>query len=151
MRPLPIPPFTRADLLANVHFDPRWPAIGPHEGREAWLMALGWKPSARFCDGVEFDPGIEEQAFAPLVAAGMIEKHEYLLAPIAVAAFPYALRLTVYVPKGQSALAGFIHDLHRFEGQRQDIGHASEFALGRALGYGDDDIRAFILRSGCLR
>jgi hypothetical protein len=150
MLPLHSPPFTRADLLSHVHFDPRWPAIGPHEGREAWLMELGWKPAARFCDSIGIDSTREETAFAPLLAAGRIERHDHILASSAAAAFPFALRLTIYVPTGCNALAAHIHDLHQPGDHRPDTGHASEFALGRALDYADIDIRAFILRSGFL-
>jgi hypothetical protein len=46
-------------------------------------------------------------------------------------------------------LAARICSLHLPADHRPDIGHVSEFDLGRALGYGDADIRAFVLRSGC--
>ena len=143
--PILFPRFTRASLLANVHLDPRWPVIGPHEEREAALMMLCWKPAAYFCDGADFDPSEAEETLMALAEAGIVDRHQRLRPGLSGARFYDALREAIYVLPGQTDLVATLRHLStHWERQRPDLGFAAEFAFAHALGYSDADIRSFI-------
>jgi hypothetical protein len=148
MLSLPRPRFTRDDLFSQVFFDPRWPAIGPHEGREAWLMALGWKPAAYFCDGTDVEPGDAQRAVLTLAARGILDQHQRLIPRLAPSRICTALRETIFVQIGQTEPVTRLRDVaaHWMHG-RPDIGYRMEVAFATALGYGPDDIRHFIWRA----
>ena len=144
---LPCPRFTRAHLLGNVHFDPRWPVIGPHEGRAAWLMALGWKPAAYFCDSEDFDPCDDEQALMALADAGIVERHVFRRPGLTPSRYCFNLREAIYVlPDRGDLVAALRKCIQGWALRLPDLGYRSEHAFGSALGYGPADIRAFIWR-----
>lgn len=145
---LPTPHFDRADLLGNASFDPRWPTIGPHEGREAWLMALGWKPAAYFCDGADIEPSDQEQVLMLLAEKGVIERHERRLPNPAPLRFHVTLREAIYVLPGRSDLVARLHQIsQQWANRRPDFGYRLEFACGDALGYCPTDVSHFIWRT----
>ncbi len=146
MRMQPLPRFTRFTLLATVFRDPRWPAIGPHEGRIAWLMAQGWKPAAYFCDVVDFDHD-EMTALSALTAAGVIKMHRRILPAQTPLRFCHKLVETIFTLPNRGDLVAILRAASGAWSQRRgDIGYRREYAFAGALGYGLADIDAFVWR-----
>ena len=148
MPSLPLPRFTRSDLLCSVSFDPRWPAIGPHERRAAWLMHQGWKPAAYFCDIESFILDSEASSLVTLVDAGIVEKHVRPFPAKAPHRYPSDLHEIIYVlPEKRDLVAALRRCADEWAGAAPDIGYQREKTFARALGYGTDDIQAFIWRA----
>ncbi len=145
---LPYPRFDRAHLLGNVHFDPRWPPIGPHEGRAAWLMKLGWKPAAYFCDGEDFDLCEDEIALSALVDAGLAERHEARRCSLAPLRFCFSFREAIYVLPGRDDLVAALRRCAlEWTLRVPDPGYRREHIFAGILGYGPSDIGTFIWRA----
>lgn len=142
-----LPRFDRYGLMASVYFDPRFPAIGPHEGREAYLLAMGWKPAALFGDVVGVPPSPEEHEVAKLVETGQLESHTFRFPELHGPSHIYVIRYTVYFPTGYSDACHSMESLLSCQALTRDSPPINpEITIGRTLGYCDGDIFAFILR-----
>lgn len=116
--------------------------VGPHEGRECKLMLAGLKPLAMFSDAATHCHYFPEAEFAPHVAAGRILKWEETLEipndNLAIRCLYYALPNEVWRIKAAHALKKAL-----FLGQSRPT-EDDEIALGRLLGYSEEDIQAFL-------
>lgn len=119
------------------------PSIGPHEGRELELMLSGRKPLALFY-AIESETWIlPEDQFDRHVAMGKIVKADFLFKPISPAApivkcVLYALPTeTARVPEAVKILRTVFEELTAPTDDQ-------ERALGRLLGYTEDDIALFL-------
>jgi hypothetical protein len=144
--PMLLPRFDRSILLSSVFFDPRFPAIGPHEYREADLLERGWKPMALFSDVVGLPPSPEECAVARLIDTGRYASYTFHFPECHGSSFPYTIRHTVYFPKKQCDDCNTIQTSLSWRALVGDSPATNvELTVGRALGYCDRDIVAFIL------
>lgn len=140
--------FSRKGLLSTVFFDPRFPAIGPHEGREAFLLGMGWKAAALFGDvaGQPITP--EETAVIKLVDAGQADVLTFEFSEYHVAALPFFIRYACYFLNGHNDVARTVQAALSSHMLSADSPATHlEFMLGRALGYSDKDILTFVIRS----
>ena len=119
------------------------PSIGPHEGRELELMLSGRKPLALFY-AIESETWIlPEEQFDRHVAMGKIVKADFLFKPTNPAApmvkcVLYALPSeTARVPEAAEILRTVFEELTAPTDDQ-------ERALGRLLGYTEDDIALFL-------
>lgn len=120
--------------------------IGPHQGKELELMLAGKKHLAAFSDvipenGIISEEIIPENAFAPYVASGQIFRfcEEYIssdnskIRNVFFTTASNEWRAKAYFWLLQEALA-----------KRRPFDDAYEYAIGRLLGYAEDDILDFI-------
>lgn len=131
-------------LIGTVFRDPRWPPIGPHEGRAVWLMVQGWKPAAYFCDTEDFEHE-EMAALSALSVTGVIEVHRRRLPAQAPLRICYSLVETIFTLPDRGDLVAILRAAFDAWSQRNsDVGYRREYAFAGALGYGLADIDAFI-------
>jgi hypothetical protein len=125
------------------------PGIGPHEGRECELMLAGLKPLAMFSDAATHCHYFPEAEFAPHVAAGRIIKREET---IDIPEDGLVLRCLYYALPNEVWRITAAHDLKKalLQGLRKPSEN-DEIAIGRLLGYSDDDIQAFLRHTRAAR
>ncbi|MBF0167707.1 MAG: hypothetical protein HQL45_08745 [Alphaproteobacteria bacterium] len=127
---------------SKTNADPLHLGIGPHEGRECELMLRGLKPLAAFSDVTTHCHHFPEAEFAPHVAAGRIVTREETLA---LPDDKLAIRCLYYALPNEAWRIAAAHILKKalFLGQREPV-ESDDIALGRLLGYAEEDIQAFL-------
>jgi hypothetical protein len=115
--------------------------IGPHEGREAALMAAGRKPLARFFEAWSHAHHFPVAQFAPLVAAGSAVMVERTVEDVD----GRSTRLLYYALPGEEwrIEAAYAMDLDLLRRTRP-FTEADDIAMGRLLGYSEEEIQAFL-------
>jgi hypothetical protein len=135
------------ETLSPAAIMPNRPAlpqgIGPHEGRELDLMLTGEKPLAMFCDVVGPHTHWPDALFAPHVASGAVVKKDFFHdtpdGRHQVRTVFFALPDDVWRIDAAYALSCQPGD---------SAGGDDAIALGRLLGYREEDIQAFVAWSG---
>ncbi|MGF7208197.1 hypothetical protein GGE65_002782 [Skermanella aerolata] len=125
------------------------PSIGPHEGRELDLMLTEKKPLALFY-AIESETWIlPEEEFDCHVALGKIVKADFLFKPTSPAA--PAVKCVLYALPSETARVPEAAEILRtvFEELTAPT-NDQERALGRLLGYTEDDIALFLSRGSNL-
>lgn len=118
------------------------PGVGPHEGQELDLMLAGTKPLALFSDAVEGAFWFPEADFAPHVAAGRILRFEDVTPPRADG---HAIRRLFYCLPGEEWRVEAARALQdRLAHWDQPWTDEDDRAMGRLLGYREEDIEAFL-------
>jgi hypothetical protein len=118
------------------------PGVGPHEGKELDLMLAGTKPLALFSDAVEGAFWFPEGEFAPYVAAGRILRFEDVTPPRADG---HAIRRLFYCLPGEEWRVEAARALQDRSARRdRPWTDEDDRAMGRLLGYREEDIEAFL-------
>lgn len=120
------------------------PGIGPHEGRECELMLAGLKPLAMFSDADTHCHHFPEAEFAPHVAIGRILKWEET---IDIPDEAISIRCLYYALPNEAWRIAKAHAIKKalFQGLCKPT-EEDDVALGRLLGYSEEDIQAFLRR-----
>jgi hypothetical protein len=153
---LPTPRFSRQTLLRSACFDPRSPCLGPHEGREVALFRLGWKQVALFGDVIGVSPSLEEEAMIKLANTGACQRLTIVIPGQLGSVFSFDHRYSLFIRPGQVIDLPEVHRLLDWRSTFQDLPPVyPDLALGRLLGYSDQDSFAFTLAIsrpyGCYR
>jgi hypothetical protein len=105
-------------------------------------MLAGTKPLAMFSDAVEGAFWFPEAAFAPHVAAGRILRFEDVTPPMADG---HAIRRLFYCLPGEEWRVAAARELQDRSARRdQPWTDDDDRAMGRLLGYREEDIAAFL-------
>jgi hypothetical protein len=119
------------------------PSIGPHEGKELDLMLAGKKPLALFY-AIESETWIlPEEQFDRHVAMGKIVKADFQFKPISPAA-PVVKCLLYALPSEIARVPEAVEILRTVFEELTAPTDDQERALGRLLGYTEDDIALFL-------
>lgn len=111
-------------------------------------MLAGEKPAAMFAESIQFRELVPEDDFAPHVAAGRIVKREYFWDDQESG---HRFVEIYYALPGEEWRIDALHDLNLAARTKQrPWTNEDEFAIGRLLGYSDDDIHAFLKWTGRL-
>lgn len=118
--------------------------IGPHEGRELELMLAGKKPLAMFSEAVAVPVSdlYPEEDFMPYVESGALIRRDEIYHPRNL---PMAVHAVYYALPGEEWRIEEIHALQSIfaHGERKRS-EDDERAIGRLLGYSENDILKFI-------
>jgi hypothetical protein len=119
------------------------PSIGPHEGKELDLMLAGKKPLALFY-AIESETWIlPEEQFDRHVAMGKIVKADFLFKPTSPAV-PVVKCLLYALPSEMARVPEAVEILRTVFEELTAPTDDQERALGRLLGYTEDDIALFL-------
>lgn len=109
-------------------------------------MQFGWKPAALFSDVVGEPYFPAENAVAQLVSEGQLKSRTFIFPELSVLSVAHSVRYTAYFATGNEVAGEVILGALSWRALSADSPTTnSEFIVGRALGYSDADIFAFVM------